>query len=310
MTDSQELQTTRSSRRDLLKSVGIAAAAASMGAAGRCLMAEEPTSPAPAKSAGDVSNRHVVSGIDPKNLVDEYDRRDLHAVSDANLCQQVLQSFPGRRLRAAAALRCTRRWNCWPGPDCCRSSIPSERGLARLQMVASASTFEAGTTAEPAANKDRGVSGPVGGEGRVYARLSAGGRRRAGSDRAAIRRPVRHRQPRASSDAAGTADVDGRVAFAHRALAAAATRSDQRYRRRGFVARRRAGTGGGPQAPTQEFFGNGDRGDRAAASKRRPRSSRKSSRSWRRLPKAKRRAAGHARPVRGRRGNRQCRHAV
>src|SRR3954468_6019949 len=78
-------------RRDVLKRVGAGAVAALLAeeAARQPALAQESPSNEKTKSpSGPPSNRHTISGIDPKNIVDEYERRELDAVSDAELCRQ------------------------------------------------------------------------------------------------------------------------------------------------------------------------------------------------------------------------------
>lgn len=141
-------------RRELLKRAGMATAA-SFGAAmaSSTLRAEEPapnSAPA-AKFASDSLHRHVVTGINSKDLVDEYGRRNLDELSDANLCQQVaaIVSNPksGGSFILHAPLELLARYGLLQLVD------PQERSLARLQMVASAATFEAGPPPAPAPKK-------------------------------------------------------------------------------------------------------------------------------------------------------------
>src|SRR4051812_46022072 len=68
------------SRREV---VATAAAASLLG--GAALPAAEAATRAP---TGEQPNRHRLAGIDPGNFVDEVQRRDLDAVSDADLCRQ------------------------------------------------------------------------------------------------------------------------------------------------------------------------------------------------------------------------------
>jgi hypothetical protein len=157
MARSHDPQQPRSTRRDVLKRAGLTTAAASLGAVLRSpsLRAAEPVlaSTTAATPSGDSANRHLVSGIEPKNLVDEYERRNLDAVSDANLCQQVaaIVSKPpakgGGSFILHAPLELLARYGLLPLVD------PKERSLARLQMVASAATYETTTTAGPAPKK-------------------------------------------------------------------------------------------------------------------------------------------------------------
>lgn len=140
------------SRRALLQGMGAATAAASLGSlltTGQT-SADQPTAagspPAPAEPPGGAPNRHQISGIDPKNLVDEYERRELDAISDANLCQQaaaIISNPPvkgGSSFTLHAPLELMARAGLLPLVE------PRQRSLARLQLVASAAQFETGTT--------------------------------------------------------------------------------------------------------------------------------------------------------------------
>lgn len=154
-------------RRKLLQDVGAAAAAAALGAAvgNRSLTAAEPP-PADtlSKPASAAVPRHVVRGIDPRNLVDEYRRRELDALSDASLCQQaaaIVSSPPargGNSFTLHAPLELLARYGLLP------LVAPEARALARLQMVSSAATFEATAApvplpASPAPFPDASVAG-------------------------------------------------------------------------------------------------------------------------------------------------------
>lgn len=141
----------RSTRRAFLKTSGVSAALAIAACDDRAPGAEPPPSTAPAgdmarKPAAASPHRHLVRGIDPQNIADEYARRDLDALSDANLAQQVagIISNPpvkgGSSFTLHAPLELLARAGLMPLLDV------NERALARLQMVASAATFESTAT--------------------------------------------------------------------------------------------------------------------------------------------------------------------
>lgn len=129
------------SRRELFENAGVsaAAAAATLAARSDSLSAAEP-----AKLTTDPMKLHRLSGIDPKNLVDEYERRGLNAIDDAELCRQaaaIISRPPkgGGSFSLHAPLELLARYGLLPLVD------PQERMLARLQLVASATSFEAFT---------------------------------------------------------------------------------------------------------------------------------------------------------------------
>lgn len=142
-----------SSRRNVLKGLGAVTASASLGAMflPDGAVADEPAAPTPgpppaAETGGPAPHQHQVSGIDPKHIVDEYERRDLDGLSDANLCQQVAAIFaspPAKGFSSFslhAPLELMARAGLMPLVD------PRQRALARLQLVASAAKFETETT--------------------------------------------------------------------------------------------------------------------------------------------------------------------
>jgi hypothetical protein len=138
----------RSSRREVLKGLGITTAA-SVGAAlgNQSLLGAEPSTAAPlSRPSGESAHRHLISGMDPKNLADEYARRELDEVSDAELCRQAaaIVSRPpvkgGGSFSLHAPLELLARYGLLPLVD------PQERKLARLQLIASAAEFETDTT--------------------------------------------------------------------------------------------------------------------------------------------------------------------
>jgi hypothetical protein len=128
-------------RRQALGNLGVATAASLGGVFGNRALAAEP--PAPAR--GDSAHKHRISGIELKNLADEYERRDLDALSDAELCRQasaIIARPPvkgGSSFTLHAPLELLARYGLLPLVD------PQERTLARLQLIASAATFESAT---------------------------------------------------------------------------------------------------------------------------------------------------------------------
>src|SRR5262245_49203905 len=113
------------SRRQVLKNVGkTAAVAASVGVVG-----------GRALTAAEQANRHRVSGIDPRNLADEYERRGLDTLGDAELCRQaaaIISRPPvkgGSSFSLHAPLELLARYGLLPLVE------PQERLLARLQLV-------------------------------------------------------------------------------------------------------------------------------------------------------------------------------
>ncbi len=124
------------SRRDALAKASVVSAA-SLGIAlgGSCTYA------APSIGAHDEG---AIAGIDPKNVYDEYERRGLSKVSDADLYHQAANiiSKPPRQGQTSftlhAPLEVMARYGLLPLVD------PQQRSLARLQIVASAAAFEAG----------------------------------------------------------------------------------------------------------------------------------------------------------------------
>jgi hypothetical protein len=128
------------SRRDFVATVGTTGAAASA-LGSHLLAAAKPATPHGA--AGAQANRHRLGGIDPGKLVDEYERRDLDGLGDAELCRQAaaIVSRPllkgGSSFTLHAPLELLARYGLLP------LVAPRERKLARLQLAASAAAFEA-----------------------------------------------------------------------------------------------------------------------------------------------------------------------
>ncbi len=151
MTDLRKTDSGRPSRRGLLKGLGLAAASGAFSVilGDRTAMANEPNSSSPAQPALASGDRHTLGGIDPKNVVDEYQRRDLDALSDSNLWPQAsaIISAPPTKLGDSfslhAPLEVMARFGLLPLVD------PQQRRLARLQLVASSARFAAETTGRP-----------------------------------------------------------------------------------------------------------------------------------------------------------------
>ena len=103
--------------------------------------------------SGDPAKRYRLHGIDPKDLVAEYQRRGLDELSDAELCQEAAALIApppaegGSSFTLHAPLELLARYGLMPLVD------PRERKLARLRLVASAARFEAEITAGPAPAK-------------------------------------------------------------------------------------------------------------------------------------------------------------
>lgn len=137
----------RTSRRTFLKGTALAALPSLAGDSliHRSASGEEPMKPLPSKgTAENVCQREVLTGIDPKNVVDEYARRGLDAVSDADLYREAAAIISKPQARGInsfalhAPLELMARYGLLPYVE------PRERGLARLQTVTSAAAYEAG----------------------------------------------------------------------------------------------------------------------------------------------------------------------
>lgn len=102
-----------------------------------------------AQAVGQLSNKHTLEGIDPKAAINEYQRRDLSALSDGNLYRQAtaIIARPPAKGRTSftihAPLELMARYGLLPLVK------PQQRELARLQIVASSAAFGSGTPAPP-----------------------------------------------------------------------------------------------------------------------------------------------------------------
>jgi hypothetical protein len=143
--------TSTAERREFLKGIGITTViggALRRGALGADRRgANEPKRPREGTAMG-VSHKvhqpsHELAGIDPKNIVDEYKVRNLAALSDADLYREIgaIVSKPPQRgltsFTLHAPLEVMARYGLL------RLADPSQRELARLQMVASAAVYGA-----------------------------------------------------------------------------------------------------------------------------------------------------------------------
>ncbi len=138
-------------RRDVLKGLGLAAAATFLAAldpdalpAGQPA-ADQPSQPQEKKVMSSAQKElHQVAGIDPKNVVDAYQARDLAALSDAGLYREVgaIVSRPPERGMTSFTLHAPLEVMARYG--LLRLADPADRELARLQMVVSASAYGAG----------------------------------------------------------------------------------------------------------------------------------------------------------------------
>ncbi len=147
MNQHSEPKSEGTTRRKVLTTIGglvTAASATNLRSPSRCSSAEETPQP---HSGTDAESNPSLSGIDPKNVVDEYRSRNLDSVSDAEIYRQAagLISNPQRKsinsFALHAPLELLARYALLPLVD------PHERQIARLQIVTSASAYEAGIDA-------------------------------------------------------------------------------------------------------------------------------------------------------------------
>jgi hypothetical protein len=87
------------------------------------------------------SNFHRIGGIDPKNLVDEYKDRALGELSDAELFDQVCPIVARPPVRGLTSFTLHAPLEVMARYGLMRLVDPSDRELARLQMVASAAVY-------------------------------------------------------------------------------------------------------------------------------------------------------------------------
>ena len=118
---------------------------------------------------------HQLAGIDPKNVVDEYQARDLAALSDASLYREIGDD----RLAAARARHDQLHAACAAGSDgaamaWCAWPIRRSAELARLQMVVSAGGVWSRRASAGAGGGDEAVPRFNNRFGRVCPHLQAG----------------------------------------------------------------------------------------------------------------------------------------
>jgi hypothetical protein len=87
------------------------------------------------------SNTHRIDGIDPKNVVDEYRDRALRELSDAEIFDQVCEIVARPRVRGLTSFTLHAPLEVMARYGLMRLVDPSDRELARLQMVASAAVY-------------------------------------------------------------------------------------------------------------------------------------------------------------------------
>ena len=87
------------------------------------------------------SNFHLVDGIDPKNIVGEYRDRALRELSDAELFDQVCPIVARPPVRGPTSFTLHAPLEVMARYGLMRLVDPSDRELARLQMVASAAVY-------------------------------------------------------------------------------------------------------------------------------------------------------------------------
>jgi hypothetical protein len=87
------------------------------------------------------SNPHRISGIDPENVVDEYRDRALGELSDAEIFDQVCPIVARPRVRGLTSFTLHAPLEAMARYGLMRLVDPSDRELARLQMVASAAVY-------------------------------------------------------------------------------------------------------------------------------------------------------------------------
>ena len=87
------------------------------------------------------SNLHRISGIDPKNIVDEYEVRALGDLSDAEIFDQVCSIVARPPVRGLTSFTLHAPLEVMARYGLMRLVETSDRELARLQMVASAAVY-------------------------------------------------------------------------------------------------------------------------------------------------------------------------
>jgi len=87
------------------------------------------------------SNAHRIGSIDPKNVVDEYRNRALRELSDAEIFDQICAIVARPRVRGLTSFTLHAPLEVMARYGLMRFVEPSDRELARLQMVASAAVY-------------------------------------------------------------------------------------------------------------------------------------------------------------------------
>jgi hypothetical protein len=87
------------------------------------------------------SNLHRISGIDPKNIADEYEGRALGDLSDTEIFDQVCSIVARPPVRGLTSFTLHAPLEVMARYGLMRLADPSDRELARLQMVASAAVY-------------------------------------------------------------------------------------------------------------------------------------------------------------------------
>ena len=212
---------------------------------------------------------HQIADIDPKNVVDGYKARDLAALSDAALYREVCAIVAKPPQRGMTSFTLHAPLEVMARYGLIRLADPSDRELARLQMVVSASVYGAGVNplGLPAAIKpfpDLTVAAAE------FAHVQAGRSRRYGSDCAPDCRAVWHGKPGPSAYPVGAAHAHGCVALAYRTLAPFAARRIRGHRRRIAPAGGRPSHCRRPRWANEELFGHVDRERQAARDNAQP----------------------------------------
>jgi hypothetical protein len=94
-----------------------------------------------AKEVMGTSNSHRIAGIDPKNVEDEYQDRALRELTDAELFDQVCRIVARPPMRGLTSFTLHAPLEVMARYGLMRLVDPSDRELARLQMVASAAVY-------------------------------------------------------------------------------------------------------------------------------------------------------------------------
>ena len=96
---------------------------------------------APGRKAMGTSDRHRIDGIDPQNVAGEYNDRALGELSDAEIFDQVCPIVARPPMRGLTSFTLHAPLEMMARYGLMRLVDPSDRELARLQMVASAAVY-------------------------------------------------------------------------------------------------------------------------------------------------------------------------